>query len=272
MIVKHIAMTAAAKSSFLRLVRYLTDSQGKAVRTGAVGITNCMNDSAEVAALEIINTQGMNTRSTADKTYHLIVSFPAGEHPEPATLSAIEDRVCDGLGFKGHQRVSVIHDDTDNLHLHLAINKIHPTRYTIHEPFQAYRVLARLCDKLEDEYGLQKDNHTPKLTASENRAADMEHHAGIESMLGWIKRECKEQMLGAQSWEQLHAVLAENGLRMHPRANGLVITAGDGTTVKASSVGREFSKPKMELRFGPSRPRPSSKCDASRRAATRSSR
>jgi hypothetical protein len=41
-------------------------------------------------------------------------------------------------------------------------------------------------------------------------------------------------------------VLGENALRMHPHANGLVITADGGTTVKASSVGREFSRLKLE--------------------------
>jgi len=251
MIAKHIAMNAAGKSSFPRLVRYLTDTQGKEVRTGAVRITNCLSNSAEVVALEVLNTQLMNTRATADKTYHLIISFRSDEHPDTRTLAAIEDRLCDGLGFIGYQRLSVVHDDTDNLHLHIAVNKIHPTRYTIHEPFHAYQTLAKLCDKLEDEYSLQKDNHVARQVGAENRAADMEHNAGIESLLGWVKRECKERMLGAQSWEQLHAVLAENGLRMHPRANGLVVTAGDGITVKASSVGREFSKPKLELRFGP---------------------
>jgi hypothetical protein len=251
MIAKHIAVTAARKSSFGRLVRYLTESQGKEVRKGAVRVTNCYNDSAEVAALEVLNTQSMNTRSMADKTYHLIVSFQAGEEPDSATLTAIEDRVCDGLGFSGHQRVSVVHQDTDNLHLHIAINKIHRTRYTIQEPFRAYRTLAKLCEKLEAEYSLQKDNHVPRLTAAENRAADMEHHSGIESLLGWVRRECKEQMLQAQSWEQLHAVLADNGMRVQARGNGLVISANDGTTVKASSVGPELSRPRLEQRFGP---------------------
>jgi hypothetical protein len=43
---------------------------------------------------------------------------------------------------------------------------------------------------------------------------------------------------------------------LHPHANGLVITAQDGTTVKASSVGRDFSKPKLEQRFGSFQPAP----------------
>jgi hypothetical protein len=49
--------------------------------------------------------------------------------------------------------------------------------------------------------------------------------------------------------------MTRNGLHLHPRANGLVITADDGTTIKASSVSRDFSKPKLEQRFGPFQPR-----------------
>jgi hypothetical protein len=252
MIAKHIPMHEVKKSGFAGLVRYLTDTQGKQERTGDIRLSNCItDDDVELATLEVLNTQAMNTRSLADKTYHLIVSFRDGEEPDTSSLASIEERICDALGFSGHQRVSVAHHDTDNRHLHIAINKIHPTRYTIHEPFHAYRTLARVCDTIEDEFGLRKDNHMPRKVGAENRAADMEHHAGIESLLGWIQRGCKTQMQQAQSWEEMHAVLATNGLRLHPRANGLVITAHDGTTIKASSVGREFSKPKLEQRFGP---------------------
>jgi hypothetical protein len=251
MIAKHIPMHAVKKSGFASLVRYLTDTQGKQERTGDIRLTNCISDDIELVALEVLNTQAMNTRSLADKTYHMIVSFRDGEEPDTSSLAAIEERICDALGFSGHQRVSVVHHDTDNRHLHIAINKIHPKRFTIHEPFHAYRTLARVCDSLEDEFGLRKDNHIPRKVGAENRATDMEHHTGIESLLGWVQRGCKAQMQQAQSWEQLHAVLSTNGLRLHPRANGLVITDQDGTTIKASSVGREFSKPKLEQRFGP---------------------
>ncbi|NOU20321.1 MAG: relaxase/mobilization nuclease domain-containing protein, partial [Methyloglobulus sp.] len=79
---------------------------------------------------------------------------------------------------------------------------------------------------------------------------DMEHHAGIESLLGWIKRECFDQIQAAQSWKALHRAMQVNGLKLQERGNGLVITALDGTTVKASSVDRDFSKTKLEVRFG----------------------
>jgi hypothetical protein len=146
--------------------------------------------------------------------------------------------------------VSVVHHDTDNLHIHIAINKIHPTRYTILDPYYSHKVLGQLCGKLELEYGLIHDNHKAHKVGSENRAYDMEHHAGVESLLGWIKRECLDQLQAATSWAEIHRVLQENGLGLKERGNGLVITQHDGLMVKASSVARELSKGKLEAKFG----------------------
>ena len=243
-------MRSIRKSDFVELVNYLTDEQEKFERVGDVTITNCHSDRPDVAAIEAVNTQGKNTRARSDKTFHLLVSFPVGETPGATILRAIENRLCEGLGFGEHQRVSVVHTDTDNLHIHISINKIHPTRYTIHEPYYSHKSLGALCEKLEQEYGLTRVNHKANYTRSENHAADMENHAGIESLIGWIKRECIDQIKAAQSWEGLHKVMQENDLLLHERGNGLVITAKDGTTIKASSLGRDLSKKQLESRFG----------------------
>jgi hypothetical protein len=250
MIARHIPMRSIRKSDFVELVNYLTDEQEKFERVGDVTITNCHSDRPDVAAIEAVNTQGKNTRARSDKTFHLLVSFPVGETPGATILRAIENRLCEGLGFGEHQRISVVHTDTDNLHIHISINKIHPTRYTIHEPYYSHKSLGALCEKLEQEYGLTRVNHKANYTRSENHAADMESHAGIESLIGWIKRECIDQIKAAQSWEGLHKVMQENDLLLHERGNGLVITAKDGTTIKASSLGRDLSKKQLESRFG----------------------
>jgi hypothetical protein len=247
-------MKSVKKSNFGDLVKYITDVQNKNERVGYVFVTNCQTDKPDIAITEILNTQAQNRRATSDKTYHLIVSFRAGEQVDDAILQAIEARICEGLGYGAHQRVSAVHHDTDNLHIHIAINKIHPTRYTIHDPYNDHKMLGQLCEKLELEFGLEPDNHRARKRGAENRAADMERHAGIESLLGWIKRECHDQIQRAQSWAELHQVMRMNGLTLHERGNGLVVTAGDGTTVKASSIGREYSKGKLEARFGPFEP------------------
>lgn len=250
MIAKHVPIRSLGKSDFAGLVKYITDEQGKTERLGQVRVTNC--DAATLPAVigEVLATQYANTRSEADKTYHLLVSFRTGEKPDETTLHAIEERICAGLGFGEHQRVSAVHHDTDNLHIHIAINKIHPTRNTIHEPYQAYRALADLCSTMERDYGLERDNHETRKHVSENRANDMERHAGVESLVGWIKRECLAEIQSAQSWDELHRVLRENGLELRERGNGFVLEAGDGTVVKASTVARDLSKPKLEARLG----------------------
>jgi hypothetical protein len=92
----------------------------------------------------------------------------------------------------------------------IAINKIHRTRLTIHTPYRDYHTLAKVCEQLEVDYHLQKDNHVATKCGAENRAADMEAHAGVESLLGWIRRECGEQIREAKTWGELHEVLSNH--------------------------------------------------------------
>ncbi len=250
MIAKHVPMKSVKKSDFVSLVNYLADAQEKNERVAYTSVTNCASIDVNAAVVEVTAIQGMNTRAESDKTYHLILSFRAGERPDDNVLAVLENKICEGLGYGEHQRVSVAHDDTDNFHLHIAINKIHPTRLTIHSPYNDHKTLGKLCAALELQYGLERDNHQAVKVGSENRALDMEHHAGVESLLGWIKRECLEQLQVAASWADLHRILQEHGLELKERGNGLVIADQDGLMVKASSVARELSKAKLVDRFG----------------------
>lgn len=244
-------MNSVAKSNFGNLVSYLTDEQGKQERVADVSITNCVSESINDAIDEITNTQIQNTRAESDKTYHLIVSFPVGEDLDSDTLALVEERICDGLGFGEHQRVSVVHSDTDNLHIHIAINKIHPKTFTIHNPYNDYWVRDNLCKSLENELGLQKDNHKPSLSISENRANDMERHSGIQSLVSWVKANCLQEIQKADSWESLHKTLASHGLEIKERANGLVIVDSHSAIgVKASTISRDISKSNLEKKLG----------------------
>jgi hypothetical protein len=250
MIAKHVPMQSVSKSNFGNLVQYLCDPQRKQERLGQVAVSNCVGATPEAAVREVLATQARNTRAKSDKTYHLIVSFRPGEQVDDATCRAIEARLCDGLGLGVYQRVSALHHDTDSLHLHIAINKIHPTRYTIHNPYYDHPKLGQLCTELEREYGLAPDNHRARQHSAACRAADMERHGGLESLLGWIRRECQEQILAAQSWTDLHRVLQASGLALQERGTGFIVMAANGTAVKASSIERCCSRPKLEHRLG----------------------
>src|SRR5690349_16517083 len=132
------------RSSMADLVGYLQNEQGVRERVGEVRIVNCEAQTLGAAVAEMLATQHLNTRARGDRTYHLIVSFQAGEQPTLEQLRTIEERICQALGLAEHQRVSVVHHDTDNLHMHVAINKIHPGTHRMHEPYLAYRTLAKV--------------------------------------------------------------------------------------------------------------------------------
>ncbi|WP_139557996.1 TraI/MobA(P) family conjugative relaxase [Methylotetracoccus oryzae] len=267
MIAKKVRMRAQRKSSMAGLIDYLTDEQtvgdpedlvgymtngqGLAERVGAVRITNCQAVDATWAAAEMKAVQALNQRARSDKTYHMIISFREGEQPDSAVLQAIEDRLCEALGFGEHQRISVVHHDTDNLHLHVAINKIHPRTHTLHEPYYDHRTRAKVCAELEVEFGLQRDPHTAQQSTAAAHGNDLTAHTGVASLLDWIKTQCQAELEQAPTWTAFQEVLQQNDLSFRLRGNGAVFVAGDGTQCKASSVSRTLSLPGLEARLGP---------------------
>lgn len=252
MITKKVSMKSASKSSFSRLVDYISDKQDKNNRVKDVFITNCKNDDINWSKIEIEATQKLNSRAISDKTYHLLISFQKGEELSSELLKKIESEMCKSLGYEEHQRIAVVHNDTDNLHIHVAINKIHPEKLTLHEPYRDYYTRSKVSLELEEKYGLKSDNHKSKYNQGQSNANDMERMAGMESLITYIKRECNFE--APSSWKELHSNLNDKGLILKQRGNGLIIEAVDsGIIIKASSIG--YSKSKLEKKLGIFTPR-----------------
>lgn len=256
MIIRHIPMKSARLSSFSSLVKYIIDEQNKQERVGKVRMSNCNSIDPTWAIQEVLATQARNQRAKGDKTYHLLISFAPGENPPEEVLKAIEERVVSSIGFNEHHRISAIHYDTDNLHIHVAINKIHPKSFNMIEPYRAYRAFAEVASTLEIEYGLEITNHQTHKSRSENLADDMEQHSGIESLINWMKRNCWENLESAENWDEFHKILSVHDLEIRVKANGFVFCNKDGLTIKASSVSRGFAKKNLEYQLGAFVPSP----------------
>ncbi|ELU9701944.1 relaxase/mobilization nuclease domain-containing protein [Escherichia coli] len=260
MIAKRAERRKDGKSSFSKLASYITrESNEEAIAFSSV--SNCGFDDIDLAVKEIEATQKRNTRSKADKTYHLVVSFPAGEIPDKEQLKDIEDEICKSIGLGDHQRISAAHNDTDNFHLHIAINKIHPVSHRAIEPYYDKYRLDEACSRLELKHGLQRDNRIDKTNSKERdsretgRAGDMEAHSGLDSFKRWIKdrkEPLQKALEKADSWDELHKAFAEHDLEIRPRGAGFVVSARNQKAfTKASDLGREFSKGQLESKFGP---------------------
>ena len=254
MIVKHCPITAA-KSSIVRLVEYLVQEKTNdrvgtiCIRNGQEAEITDSKDRALDIAREMLSVQRDNTLAEGNKTYHFLFSFPTGEEPDEKTLREIEEAYCNALGFSGHQRLSVIHRDTDNLHVHVAVNKIHPKTKKMKTPYYDYFTFSQLTVQLEKKYGLQADNHERKKKLSENKVQDMEAHRGEQSFCHFMRQNL-EALKKAQSWQEFHTLLKEYGVELQQKGNGFIFKSANGICLKASTVDRSFSKGALEKRFG----------------------
>jgi hypothetical protein len=167
--------------------------------------------------------------------------IPAGEKPSEAQLRDIEDELCAAIGLADHQRISAVHTNTDHLHIHIAINKVHAVTRRCVEPYYDKHKLMAACDRLEIKHGLERTRHGKRQEEKmRGRGADMEAHSGQEALSSWIRThaltDIQACLRGGQSWQDLHAVLASYDLEIRPRGAGLVLATADGIMVRASRV------------------------------------
>ena len=255
-------------ASWTRLNAYILDSSHAGEKVAWARVTNCQTSDPGWAVKEILATQAHNTRSRSDKNYHLVVSFPEGERPTQARMEDIEDRLCAAIGFEAHQRVSAVHQNTDNWHLHVAINKVNPQTFRNVMPVRDHYLLQAACAELEIRHGLTREPHTsdPRQTRGQRphkargRAADFEAQHGGQSFGAWVRTHASAALLAARDsgkgWPELHKVAAAFDLQIKPRGAGLVVGhRGDRRLhVKASDVDRNLSMQALVAVLGPFEP------------------
>lgn len=247
----------AANDNYGRLARYIAaghdrqDTEGKTLEEKCLmhWCAGCAaGDDYDLAMREVAATQDMNTRSKREKTYHLIVSFRPEDTPKftPEIFKAIEARFAEALGLSEHQRHCGVHVNTENTHMHIAYNLIHPEKYTRIEPYYDFAKRDKLCRELEKEYGLTVDNgkQMGHDRSQSSRASAMEAHTGQQSFEGYCKKQApllKEGLAKAQTWRDVHFLFAKHGLELRPKGAGLIVKElGGEHTSKASTLGRDF--------------------------------
>ena len=267
MIAKRAKEKSELTGSFTGLAKYILRAN-KQEKIAAGWITNCGFDDYPAAINEINATQALNRRGNENaKTYHLVVSFPAGEKPSIETLKAIEADLCKKIGLGDHQRICAVHDDTDHYHVHIAINKVNPKSHNLVEPYYDKKKLVEAAKELEIKYDLRKeiDWENPKRTnqkqngsgngiKNSNKASDMEAHTGTISFHEWLKNQKSDLLPKVQlatNWQDLHKSLAKYDLTIRKRANGFIISSRSYKAyVKASDFDRSTSLKQLEDRLG----------------------
>ena len=279
MIVKQIA--SKGKGSFGSLAAYLLDDKNQGEKMEDYAFSNCPFELIEENISYIKQIQELNQMVQSDKSLHLVISFQEEEHPSKEVLENIEEELLKALGMQEHHRLFVTHSNTNNFHMHIAINRLNPHTNLLVDPWKSKMKLQKKAQELEEKHKLKKDKHPiqfedvlkkeDEVTLQENieksdkeqqskvekhKYKDQEIHSGMKNLLSWIQEEVleeiKELIDNPQSdLKDLQELLAQYNLEIKPRANGLVI--GDKKRklfVKASDVHRMLSKKSLEKRFG----------------------
>ncbi|WP_254869541.1 relaxase/mobilization nuclease domain-containing protein [Thalassospira lucentensis] len=171
---------------------------------------------------------------------------------------AIEAEYARALDYADHQRVAGTHINTDNFHMHIAFNKVHPETLKVITPHRDFKILAKVSREMEKKYGLSID---PGMTDGKERnpnklspaARNYEAYTWQESFQRHVLKHRSEMLEGlgkAKTWQEAHEVLAGYDISIKLRGNGMVLMSLDGQAMKASQLDRSYSKKKLEERFG----------------------
>ena len=242
-----------------QLGKYIADASHEGEKLLVAWHAGCLSETYETALMEIQATQAMNTRCKGEKTYHLVVSFRPEDEAKltPAAFQDIEKAMAEALGLGEHQRLCGVHQNTNNMHLHIAYNMIDPERFTKKEPYRDFYKLSEACRAMEAKYGLIADNgisQDRETVQIGQRAASMEAQSGEQSFQSYAlerKTALLEVLEKSTSWREIHAALAEHGMAIKPHGNGLAVVNIHGKgSIKASAIHRSLSKKCLEDRFG----------------------
>ena len=262
------------RSSFKDLINYCLGvtghSQGAVLYTGKQKINDLKTAAVEMESLAMENVR---CKSPA---FHFILSWRSNESPTNEQVDEAVAIALKELDLSGCQAVWGLQSDTDNLHVHVAVNRISPETFRAIKPAGGWtkKALEKAARKIEivqgwevertgrysvDELGNVHEKDDAKIIQPEvsQSARDIEAHTGGESFERAVKREVAPILSRVFSWDELHRELAKRGYVLEKRGNGAVIGSGENF-IKLSKVSRESSLSKLEKRLGKYRERDTS--------------
>ena len=129
MIIKkvHTSKKAAPKSKGAN-VRAFVDyvaGIGTGEKVERRGSANLLAEDHDAQVQEMVDLAEVAKRAP-QPVQHWIFSWKEGEQPTAAQADQAVSLFLKEMGLSEHQAVYGLHSDTDNWHLHLAVNRVHP--------------------------------------------------------------------------------------------------------------------------------------------------
>ncbi|WP_428946818.1 TraI/MobA(P) family conjugative relaxase [Acidithiobacillus ferrooxidans] len=269
-----VGAKSPGKSPFADLVNYIAreadgkglhPARGREVDKGEMGVLNL---DADVEDLDLAIKQmdmaaartAKNGKFKGDPVYHLILSWREGDQPTPKQVEDCVKYTLKALGMEECQAVWAIHHDTDNDHVHIAVNRVHPEKgIVMGPPRRDYHVIDKAMRELELIHRFQRDNgpyvtldadngprivrmsrkdraekgllkHGDEIGPRATQAAKAaERSQGAPSFQEWAQGEPANALRKAlehpdATWRDLHEALAPYGIQIQTKGTGMVVS------------------------------------------------
>lgn len=277
MIAKKVPNPQASASKAARasgLISYITEPEignglDKCIHFEAVNFI-CDDLPSQMAEMTALSSESVRSKDPID---HWVLSWRADERPSVVQAREAVAITIAHFGMQGHQIVWGLHDDTQNLHIHIAVNRVHPDTLKVvkinkgfdKEAAQQAIALIEQAQGWIPEKGARyqiidgKPVLKEKLLDAEKplepsgKSIDREVQTGEKSLQRIGIEQAAPIIKAATSWRELHANLQAVGMEYVRNGSGANVRIGD-TYLKASDVDRKASIGALQKRFGPYRP------------------
>ena len=91
-----------------------------------------------------------------EPTAHYVVSEAPGDNLTDDQLFEAARYHIAALGYGGHQAIMSVHRDTDNAHVHIGIERVHPMTLRVHKAEYDFRTNVETAEHFEEKWNLRR--------------------------------------------------------------------------------------------------------------------
>ncbi|MFX1767927.1 relaxase/mobilization nuclease domain-containing protein [Paraburkholderia sp. A1RI-2L] len=281
-----LSQLATDLPGFGQLTQYVAQETDDAGKEKCVAVSMNRLLSVGAAPVQFFQTANRNP-SVKNPVIHLVVSWPEHERPSYDAVFAASRDVLKSLNLHEHQWLMAIHNDTDNLHCHIEVSRIHPETFkSQHLPWM-HKTLHRAAREIEIKHGWSHDNGlfvvrelpdgrkfvVPNDAYKETKGIKHEAYVQrLDRMEAWsderslvdhcrdvVTNELVSTIAAGKDWDAVHSVFEKHGMRIEKAGSAafrLEAMTPDGEIVKlpVSKALRAVKFGEVESVIGPFKP------------------
>lgn len=230
---------------------------------GVTCFHNCTSLETAAEEMEYTARQARYAKDDTDPVFHYILSSQAHESPRPEQIYDSVRHTLKALGLSEHQYVSAVHTDTDNLHVHVAVNQIIripaiSTAFHGVRKNSAVRVVSLSLNMVLRRIMVAGYTHREAVSFVKrqlNVIARMPGRVGKQTFREYVSQTAVAGLRSepVHDWLSLHRRLAEDGLYLTLQNGSFMVMDGwdrNREGVQLDSFGPSRNGDKLRKRWG----------------------